>query len=286
MVTLYKLLGVPEDASKELIQKAYEKRMNHPSIDDKVKNKIRMAADILLNDAKREKYNKDLSNYRAQELLKNVMVSQDAESSKPEDIIESEEEKKEVREELPQDVIDAVEESKQAVYSDIFSAIEQNKNVEVKVEDKSEVEEVNKNKEYTSTNLEKQVRARKKAEELRQIEEKVNQKEYEKILKKQQALDKKQLKKAEKEYQERYQEAYVTELRNRGYDVKYPWTWKRTKNLLIGLIVTIVVCAVGWQIPVVNETLTNLYNENFFVKMIVDLIGSLLNAILSVFKSE
>lgn len=280
MVTLYKLLGVPEDASKELIQKAYEKRMNHPSIDDKVKNKIRMAAEILLNDAKREKYNKDLSNYRAQELLKNVMVS--SEPDEAEDVVEETETAAEQpKEGLSQDVIDAVEESKREVYGDIFSAMEQNKQV---LENKQEKEEAK--TEYKSTGLENQVKAKRKEEELRQIEEKVNQKEYEKILKKQQALDKKQLKKAEKEYKERYQEAYVTELRNRGYDVKYPWTWKRTKNLLIGLIVTIVVCVVGWQIPVVNETLTNLYNENFFVKMVVDMIGSLLDAILSVFKSE
>ena len=75
MVTLYQLLGVEEDASKEEIKSAYEIRIKHPALDESKKNKVRMAAEILLNDAKREKYNKDLADYRAQELLKNISFS-------------------------------------------------------------------------------------------------------------------------------------------------------------------------------------------------------------------
>ena len=75
MVTLYELLGVDENANKDVIKNAYEARMGHPALDDKKKNQLKIAVDILLDDVKREKYNKDLSNYRAQELLKNVAVT-------------------------------------------------------------------------------------------------------------------------------------------------------------------------------------------------------------------
>ena len=34
MVTLYKLLGVDENASKEVIKSAYETRISHPALDD------------------------------------------------------------------------------------------------------------------------------------------------------------------------------------------------------------------------------------------------------------
>ena len=164
------------------------------------------------------------------------------------------------------------------IRNDIFGALEENKrrNESMTEEERRRELEEERQKEAEAKRL----------QELRAIEERVNQKEYEKTLKKQEALNKKEMKKAEREYKEKYKEAYVTELRNRGYNVKYPWTWKRVKNLLIGIIATILVIVVAWQIPMVREPLIDLYNENVIIKTLVDVVGSILNAIFGVFKSN
>lgn len=300
MVTLYQLLGVEEDASKEEIKNAYDVRIKHPALDESKKNKVRMAAEILLNDAKREKYNKDLADYRAQELLKNISFSNsldDAVDVTVDDDVT--EEKEEVTEEtlVEQEnntVIDNnVVENEETVYeeetesestamneisNDIFNALNENKAYNEKLSEEERIRE-------EEARL-REAAAEKKREELRELEKKVNQKEYEKILKKQEALDKKQMKKAQREYKERYQEAYVNELRNRGYNVKYPWTRKRVKNLLIGIFATVLTIFILWQIPMVREPLIELYNENSIIKTVVDVFASFIKAIFSVFKSE
>ena len=295
MVTLYELLGVDENANKEVIKSAYEARIVHPALDDKRRNQLKIAVDILLNDAKREKYNKDLADYRAQELLKNVMISNDnAESKNVEETVSAL-----INNELVQENVDVVAEEvisesiaeqeeiveepetdsqMDEIRNDIFGALEENKrrNESMTEEERRRELEEERQKEAEAKRL----------QELRAIEERVNQKEYEKTLKKQEALNKKEMKKAEREYKEKYKEAYVTELRNRGYNVKYPWTWKRVKNLLIGIIATILVIVVAWQIPMVREPLIDLYNENVIIKTLVDVVGSILNAIFGVFKSN
>ena len=295
MVTLYELLGVDENANKEVIKSAYEARMGHPALDDKRRNQLKIAVDILLNDVKREKYNKDLADYRAQELLKNVMVSNDnAESKNVEETVsalinnEPVQEKVEVVAEEniseptaeQEEIVEEPETDSQMdeIRNDIFGALEENKrrNESMTEEERQRELEEERRKEAEA----------KKFQELRAIEERVNQKEYEKTLKKQEALNKKEMKKAEREYKEKYKEAYVTELRNRGYNVKYPWTWKRVKNLLIGIIATILVIVIAWQIPMVREPLIDLYNENVIIKTLVDVVASILNAIFGVFKSN
>ena len=295
MVTLYELLGVDEKANKEVIKSAYEARIVHPALDDKRRNQLKIAVDILLNDAKREKYNKDLADYRAQELLKNVMISNDnAESKNVEETVSALINNEPVQENVDvvaeevisesiaeqEEIVEEPETDSQMdeIRNDIFGALEENKrrNESMTEEERRRELEEERQKEAEAKRL----------QELRAIEERVNQKEYEKTLKKQEALNKKEMKKAEREYKEKYKEAYVTELRNRGYNVKYPWTWKRVKNLLIGIIATILVIVVAWQIPMVREPLIDLYNENVIIKTLVDVVGSILNAIFGVFKSN
>ena len=295
MVTLYELLGVDENANKEVIKKAYDVRIAHPALDDKRKNQMKIAVDILLNDEKRAKYNKDLADYRAQELLKNVTVSENSSSVSVQDFIQNTvEDNKTVEEvttvpqtvveEMPQTIyeVEEVEEESDAqmdaIKNDIFGALEENR-----------IREENMTEEERQKELEEEQRRQaeaKRLQELRAIEEKVNQKEYEKTLKKQEALNKKEMKKAEREYKEKYKEAYVTELRNRGYNVKYPWTRKRVKNLLIGIFATILTIFILWQIPMVREPLVELYNDNVIVKTLVDIIKGIIDAIFGIFKSN
>lgn len=94
----------------------------------------------------------------------------------------------------------------------------------------------------------------------------------------------KKAQKAEEEYQQAYNEAYNNYLRKMGYQVKEPWTLKRVKNLVIFIIAIIVTCVLFWIIPPTRNILINLYNENFIIKSLVDVVGIVINAILSIFK--
>jgi len=93
MVTIYDLLEINEKASKEEIEKAYQKLILQYHKDPKyteeqnannelILNKLKIAYEILINDEKRNKYDKDLAKKRAEELIQNVSVSKE-ESKKP-----------------------------------------------------------------------------------------------------------------------------------------------------------------------------------------------------------
>lgn len=88
MVTIYDLLEVNEKASKEEIEQAYGKLIlryhKNPKLteqenakNEQVLNKLKIAYDILVDDEKRAKYDKDLAKKRAEELIKNVSVSKE-----------------------------------------------------------------------------------------------------------------------------------------------------------------------------------------------------------------
>lgn len=89
---------------------------------------------------------------------------------------------------------------------------------------------------------------------------------------------------AEQEYEQAYNQAYNDYLRKMGYQVKEPWTLKRVKNLFIGILAVIITCALIWIIPPTRNMLIGIYEENFIVKALVDIFGTLINAILSIFK--
>ena len=83
MITIYDLLEVDEKASKEEIEKAYLGMIvrygKDPNLtaeeneqSEMILNKLKLAYEILMDDDKRAKYDKQLSQKKAEELLKNV----------------------------------------------------------------------------------------------------------------------------------------------------------------------------------------------------------------------
>ena len=83
MVTIYDLLEVNEDASKEEIEQSYQNLVieyqtnpiNTPEENkqnEMILNKLKMGYEILMNDEKRKKYDKDLAKKRAEDLIKNI----------------------------------------------------------------------------------------------------------------------------------------------------------------------------------------------------------------------
>lgn len=252
MVTIYEVLEVEENASKEEIEKAYAKLVYEYRIDptlsdednkenEQLLNKLKIAYGILSDDEKRKKYDQDLAQRRAEELIKNVAISSTEESV---------ETKEEVKQEVKQEVV------KPQVYTSVSKE---------EIVETDEIQELCEEEEDVVLTKEEQNKLRKAAK-----------KEFKANLKRAQ--------KAEEEYNQAYNEAYNNYLRKLGYQVKEPWTWKRVKNTLIGILSVIIAIMIIWFIPATRQLLINFYNENYIVKAFVDVVIALVKAILNIFK--
>ena len=109
-----------------------------------------------------------------------------------------------------------------------------------------------------------------------------------KKVKKQEQKMRRQAKKEQQMKREMEINAYGEYLQKQGYQVKYPWTWLRIKRLMISIVAVILTFVIMWQIPFIRKMLTDLYEENFVIKFLVDTIWSLLagvfNSIRSIFE--
>lgn len=250
MVTIYDLLEVKENASKEEIEKSYQSLLiqyqTNPNLDNQenrenemILNKLKMAYEILMNDEKRKKYDKDLAQKRAEELIKNVSVNSLSNSEKTENNSSSSKTNSSYKATTYN-----VKNNQKSTYND---------------------EEFYDNDDDITLTKEEQKNLRKAA-----------QKEFEMNLKK--------AKKAEQEYNQAYNEAYNNYMRKMGYNVKKPWTLKRIGRILLAILVIIIICVIAWLIPPIRNFLTNLYNENIIIKILVDLVVAIFKAITSIFK--
>ncbi len=96
-------------------------------------------------------------------------------------------------------------------------------------------------------------------------------------------MDEKTKKKLQNKMQERYLEAYDAYLRERGYKLKYKWSFKRIMQTVAAVIITILILVILFFIPPIHELCINLYETNSAVKIIVDLISAIFRAFMSVF---
>lgn len=251
MVTIYDLLEVDEKASKEEIEKSYQRLILEYGQDPKltpkenadneiILNKVKIAYEILINDEKRAIYDKDLSKKRAEELIKNVSVTEEKVQEEPK-----------VQEETSNEINNS------------------NKYNDDEYDDSEDEEELN----YNEIEDNQEVTLSK--EEQKRVQ-KAAQNEFRANLKKAQ--------KAEEEYNKAYNEAYNSYMRKMGYKVKEPITLKKIMNIVIFIIATIIVCTIAWIIPPIRNLFINLYNENIIIKALVDIVGMLFEAIISIFK--
>lgn len=67
-----------------------------------------------------------------------------------------------------------------------------------------------------------------------------------------------------------YHDAYIQDLKNRGYKIKYKKTWNERLRSLIALFLTFGVLALIWQIPFVQNYFKDLYATNEIFRNIVD----------------
>ena len=72
-----------------------------------------------------------------------------------------------------------------------------------------------------------------------------------------------------------YHDAYIQDLKNRGYKIRYKKTKKDYLRSLIALLITIGILALIFQLPFVKNYFTDLYNNNSAFKGFIDFFGNI-----------
>ena len=86
---------------------------------------------------------------------------------------------------------------------------------------------------------------------------------------KQQDLEfKKQIEQAKRQA---YYDAYIQDLKNRGYTIKYKKTFKDYIRYFITIIVIILILFIMWKIPFIHDYFTNLFESNELLKSIKEI---------------
>ena len=68
-----------------------------------------------------------------------------------------------------------------------------------------------------------------------------------------------------------YHEAYIQDMRNRGYKIRYKHDFKYYLKAIKLLAIIIVACFLIYQLPFVKNFFTNLYEENMIFQFIVNI---------------
>ena len=68
-----------------------------------------------------------------------------------------------------------------------------------------------------------------------------------------------------------YYDAYIDDMKNRGYKINYKHSIKDYLKVIIFIIATIFICFLIYQIPQVKQYFGNLYAENIVFKAIIDI---------------
>ena len=67
-----------------------------------------------------------------------------------------------------------------------------------------------------------------------------------------------------------YHDAYIQDMKNRGYRIKYKKTWNERVRSLIALLITIGIILLILQLPFVKDYFNSLYRDNEVIRNIVD----------------
>lgn len=67
-----------------------------------------------------------------------------------------------------------------------------------------------------------------------------------------------------------YHDAYIQDLKNRGYKIKYKKTPKDYFKNFIALVITIAILLILWQVPFIHNFFIKMYEENEILQYIVN----------------
>ena len=98
--------------------------------------------------------------------------------------------------------------------------------------------------------------------------EKKSKKDYELTAKQQDLEFKKQIEQAKRQA---YYDAYIQDLKNRGYTIKYKKTFKDYIRYFITIIVIILILFIMWKIRFIHDYFTNLFESNELLKSIKEI---------------
>ena len=98
--------------------------------------------------------------------------------------------------------------------------------------------------------------------------------QYQELLHREQELAYQQ--QLEQARQKAYHDAYIQDLKNRGYKIRYKKSLKDYITSFVSLLATLLVLFLLWQIPFIRNIFVNMYLENEIIHMIVDIILNLL----------
>ena len=84
--------------------------------------------------------------------------------------------------------------------------------------------------------------------------------------------------------QKAYHDAYIQDLKNRGYKIKYKKSFKDYLAGIITIAVIILVFIILWYIPPTHNWFVSLYESNPIIKIIVDIFRSFIHTITSIFE--
>ncbi len=104
-----------------------------------------------------------------------------------------------------------------------------------------------------------------------------NLKNQEEFFAKQQAENLKYQEELQRAREKAYHDAYIQDLKNRGYKIKYKKTFKDYLKGFITIFIVIIVLIALWHIPFIHNFFMNLYNENELLHYIVDLFLNIFN---------
>ena len=70
--------------------------------------------------------------------------------------------------------------------------------------------------------------------------------------------------------QQAYHDAYIQDMRNRGYKIRYTHDFKYYFKLIVSILITVCVLFLVYQIPFVKNFFREMYNENIIFQSIID----------------
>ena len=79
-----------------------------------------------------------------------------------------------------------------------------------------------------------------------------------------------------------YHDAYIQELKSRGYRIRYKKTFKDYLRIFIVIFVIIICCIIIWMIPFTREKLIEFYQSNEVIKWIVDMIINIFKSLFNI----
>lgn len=77
--------------------------------------------------------------------------------------------------------------------------------------------------------------------------------------------------------QKAYHDAYIQDLKNRGYRIKYKKSIKDYLKGIISIIIVIIILILLWHVPFIQNFFMNLYENNESIHYAVDFFTNLFN---------